>query len=198
MSYEATDDILISAQAAKGFRLGGAQLFVPTVATVGADCPSDLAALGVVAVDPNGFDSETLWNYELALKSTLMDGAVQFNASAYFIDYEDLQITTRLACGFSFTDNAKGAESKGIEFEIQTAPAENLLLGFGGSYTDTELTADLSSGEAVDGDELLYVRNLKFNAFVDYSRPVTDTLTGYLNLNYQYTGSSRTVLGKRY
>jgi iron complex outermembrane receptor protein len=187
LSYEASDDMLLSIQAAKGFRLGGPQLFVPTVSTPGADCPSDLAALGV-AFDPNGFDSEELWNYELAMKSTWADGAVQFNASAFFIDYENLQITTRLTCGFSFTDNAEGAESKGIEFELQAAASENVTVGFGGSYTDTELTADLSSGEATAGDELNYVPNLKLNAFLDYSRPVTDTMNGYLSLNVQHTG----------
>jgi iron complex outermembrane receptor protein len=187
LSYEATEDVLLSAQAAKGFRLGGPQLFVPTVATPTLDCPSELAALGA-GYDPDGFDSETLWNYELAVKSTLMDGTAQFNASAFLIDYNNLQITTRLNCGFSFTDNAEGAESVGIEFEFQAVLAKNLTLGFGGSYTDTELDADLSSREASKGDELIYVPNVKLNAFIDWSRPVTDTLTGYFSLNYQYTG----------
>lgn len=188
LSYEATGDVLLSAQAAKGFRLGGPQLFVPTVATSETqDCPGELAALGA-SYSPDGFDSETLWNYELAVKSTLLDGKAQFNASAFFVDYNNLQITTRLNCGFSFTDNAEGAESKGIEFEIQAVPAENLTIGFGGSYVDTELDADLSSGEAMKGDELIYVPNLKLNAFIDWSRPVTDTLSGYFSVNYQYTG----------
>jgi len=188
LSYEVSEDVLISAQASKGFRLGGPQSFVPTVSTPELDCPADLAALGV-SFNPGGFDSETLWNYELAMKSAWMDGRLKFNSSAFFIDYSDLQITTRLNCGFSFTDNAGGAKSKGIEFEIQALATDNLSMGFGGSYTDTELTSDLSSGEAVKGDELIYVPDVKLNANVNYTYPLTDVLTGYLNFSYQYTGT---------
>ena len=73
ISYEASDDVLVSVQASKGFRLGGPQLFVPQVSTPSLDCPAELSALGV-DFDPSGFGSESVWNYEAALKSTWMGG----------------------------------------------------------------------------------------------------------------------------
>jgi outer membrane receptor protein involved in Fe transport len=191
LSYEASDDILLSAQAAQGFRLGGPQSFVPDVAVgPGNDCPADLAALGVT-IDPNGFGSESLWNYELGLKSVWADSTVVFNAAAFFIDYKDLQASTRLNCGSSFTSNAGGAESKGIELELQLAASEDLLFSLGGSYIDTELTDDLPSGEGLKGDELNYVPNVKFNATMEYSRPLSGSRSAYMNLSYQYTGTTQ-------
>jgi len=189
LNYEPSDDMLLFAQAAKGFRLGGPQSFVPTV-TVGPgnDCPGDLAALGAT-VDPDGFDSESLWNYELGLKSIWADRTVVFNASAFFIDYQNMQASTRLNCGSSFTSNAGGAESKGIELEIQFAATDDLSFSFAGSYIDTELTDDLPSGEALKGDELLYVPNVKFNASMEYYWTLANSYNAYMTLSYQYTGS---------
>ncbi len=189
LSYEPSEDMLISLQAAKGFRLGGPQSFVPTVAVGPAnDCPGDLAEQGV-PVDPDGLDSETLWNYELGLKSMWAENRVIFNASAFYLDYQDLQASTRLNCGSSFTSNAGGAESKGVELELQVLATDNLVLGFGGSFIDAELTDDLPSGEGLKGDELNYVPDVKLNASIDYSRPLSDSRSAYVTLAYQYTGS---------
>ncbi len=189
LSYEPSDDILISAQAARGFRLGGPQAFIAPVAVSPTnDCPGDIAALGAT-IDEDGFDSESLWNYELGLKSVWADSTVVFNAAAFFIDYSDLQVTSRLNCGTSFTTNAEGAETKGIEFEMQYLATDDLNFSFGGSYVDTELTADLPSGEAVAGDELIYVPKLGFNASMQYTRPLSDARNAYMFLSYQYTGS---------
>jgi len=189
LSYEASDDILLSVQAAQGFRLGGPQSFVPDVAVgPGNDCPGDLAELGVT-VDPDGFDSESLWNYELGLKSVWAENRVVFNASAFFIEYQDLQASTRLNCGSSFTSNAGGAESKGIELELQVVATDDLRFSLGGSYIDTELTDDLPSGEGLKGDELNYVPDVKFNATMDYSRPLSDSRSAYMTLAFQHTGT---------
>ena len=186
-SYAATDDVLLSAQAARGFRLGGGQSNVPLVPAAGFDCPADLADLGI-SFNPEGFQSENLWNYELGLKSTWADQRVQFNASVFKIDYEDLQITTRLPCGRSFTTNAGGAESKGFEFEFRALATDNLVVSVGGSYTDAEFTEDLPSNEAVAGDSLIFVPDWKLNATLAYNRTISEGLEGYGNLSFQYTG----------
>jgi|TARA_B110000503_G_scaffold126804_2_gene195844 iron complex outermembrane recepter protein len=189
LSYEATNDIFISAQVAQGFRLGGPQSFVPDVRVgPGNDCPADLLNSGLT-VDPEGFASETLWNYELAFKSSWADNRVVFNAAAFSIDYQDMQVSTRLGCGSSFTGNTEGAESQGVELELRVAAADDLRFSLGGSYTDTELVADLPSGEGLKGDGLLYVPKVKFNATMDYSRPLNGSLGAYMTLSYQYTSS---------
>jgi iron complex outermembrane receptor protein len=74
LSYEATDDITINAQAAKGFRLGGVNdpLNLPLCSA------EDVTTFGPFA---GAFDDETLWNYEVGVKSQF-GGRVTFNAAA--------------------------------------------------------------------------------------------------------------------
>ena len=194
LSYKANDDILLSLQASRGFRLGGGQSNVPLM-TSGPDndCPGDLARLGV-PFNPEGFTSESLWNYELGLKSSWSENRVVFNASLFFIDYEDLQITTRLGCGSSFTTNAGGAMSRGFEFEFRALATNNLQVSFSGSYTDAEFTEDLPSLEAVDGDPLIFVPDWKLNAALDYNRPLSGEMNLYGNLGVQYTGEVESYL----
>ena len=196
VSYDLSDDILLSAQASKGFRFGGPQSFVP----IGPDpaCTPDLTALGLTPSDiPDGFDSESLWNYEIGMKSTL-GGRVQLNASIYRIDYTDLQVTTRLAgCGFSFTTNAGEARSQGAEFELKGQVSDGLEAFLGGSYTDAELRSDLPSNEAVEGDRLLYVPRLKLNGGVNYETSVSDALNGFFQAFVQYTGAQETLQSNR-
>ena len=195
LSYRATDDILLSVQAARGFRLGGAQSNVRLVAVDPTnDCIADLAALGAT-FDPEGFDSESLWNYELGMKSTWAEQRVQLNASVFFIDYQDLQITTRLTCGSSFTTNAGGAESKGFEFEFKALATDNLELSFGGSYIDASFTEDLISKEAVEGDRLIFVPEWTVNATAAYSKPISNELQAYFNLSFQYTSEVESYFG---
>jgi len=194
ISYKATDDILLSAQAARGFRLGGAQSNVPLVAAGPEnDCPRDLANLGA-KFDPEGFESEHLWNYEVGFKSTWANQRITFNAAAFFIDYQDLQITTRLACGSSFTTNAGGAESKGLEFEFRALATNDLQVSFGGSYTKAKFTEDLISKEAVAGDPLVFVPEWKLNASMTYTKTLSKEIDGFANLSYQYTGEIESFL----
>lgn len=194
VSYAISDNILLSAQAARGFRLGGAQSNVPTVAaSADSDCPRDLANLGAT-FDSEGFDSENLWNYEAGFKSTWAKQRITFNASAFLIDYQDLQITTRLGCGASFTTNAGGAESKGVEFEFRALATDDLEVTFGGSYTKAEFTEDLISQEANAGDVLIYVPEFKFNASMTYSKTISESIDGYANLSFQYTDSVESYL----
>ena len=178
LSYDWDKNLKGYARISRGFKAGG---FNPSLA----------ALQGVAILGPEfiPYQPEYLWNYELGLKSVWADSRVVFNAAAFFIDYQDLQASTRLDCGSSFTSNAGGAESKGIELELQFAATDDLRFSLGGSYIDTELTDDLPSGEGLKGDELNYVPNVKFNATMDYSRPLSGSRSAYMTLSYQYTGT---------
>ena len=79
LSYEAAPDVTISAQAAKGFRLGGPSEPIPAV------CNDDAAAAGISSGE---FKPETLWNYELGVKSSFAGGRLVLNAAALLISVE--------------------------------------------------------------------------------------------------------------
>tara|TARA_R110002073_G_scaffold144889_10_gene297010 strand:- start:1427 stop:3883 length:2457 start_codon:yes stop_codon:yes gene_type:complete len=67
--YKITDDVMIFASVAKGYKAGG------------------YSGLEV----NSSFNPEKVWNYEVGLKSTLMDGKLRLNLSAYHYKYKDLQ-----------------------------------------------------------------------------------------------------------
>ncbi|HEX8387893.1 MAG TPA: TonB-dependent receptor, partial [Sphingomonas sp.] len=82
-SFEASDNVTINAQAAKGFRLGGVNdpLNLPLCS------PGDAALFGGF----QNYDDETLWNYELGVKSQF--GGLTLNAAAFRTEIENLQVT---------------------------------------------------------------------------------------------------------
>lgn len=202
VAYTPTDDLLFSVQASEGFRLGGPQNDLPSGEDGGLAC-EELAKEQGIEFDPDGFASETLWNYELAMKSTLADGSVQFNASIFHIDYEDLQISTKIQddldtgriCGSNVTTNAGEAKSDGVELEFVFQATENLTLSLNGAYIKAELESDLSNGSAVSGDDLLYSPDKTFAAVAYYEHSFSNDMLGYVNVMYQYTGEMESFYG---
>ncbi|MBL8268573.1 TonB-dependent receptor domain-containing protein, partial [Steroidobacter sp.] len=99
VSYAFTDDFRVYTQAAKGFRTGGPNLTASTL-------------LGI----PSTYEPDSLWNYELGLKSYWLDRRLAVNAATYYIDWQDLQLSL-VNSGVSFTGNAGAAKSYGVEIE---------------------------------------------------------------------------------
>ncbi len=91
--------------------------------------------------------SELLDNYEIGLKSTVLDGRLRFNAAAFQLDYQDLQVYELLGLNL-VTSNAE-AEVKGFEIETALAVSSNITVG--GSYTslDAKYTSNAVSGASV-------------------------------------------------
>jgi iron complex outermembrane recepter protein len=90
------------------------------------------------------FDPETNLTYELGTKQTLLDGRLQLNAAVYFVDWEDLQVSTAnllapppgATSRPNYTSNAAGASSKGIEVELVGLLSDSWRFNFAGSYAD--------------------------------------------------------------
>jgi iron complex outermembrane recepter protein len=190
LSYEVSDDVLVSAIASRGFRLGGTNDVIPV-----SVCADDLSALGLTK-GPESFESESLWNYEVNAKSAFADNRVILNAAVFFIEYEDIQATRRLNCGYGYTDNAGTAESKGVEFELITSLMEGLDFTFGGNYVDAHLTSsDTIVGEK--GDRLPLHPRVSLNASIQYGFDLTSEWYTYVGYDHQYTGEIVSVLGYR-
>ncbi len=104
--------------------------------------------------DDLGFvDTEEVTTYELGLRSQLADNRLRFNATAFFNDYEDLQLNGTTAAAAFSRFNADEVETSGIEFEVAWAPTDAIRVdaafGFqGGEYqqlSDSVLPAFVAS-----------------------------------------------------
>jgi iron complex outermembrane recepter protein len=103
------------------------------------------------------YQPENVTTYELGYKSTLLDGSLRFNATAFFSNYEDMQNTGDKVIGVDenpnspkfgdpviawTTDNLSQSEISGLELELDYIPwANGRLTGFI-AYLHTEITDD--------------------------------------------------------
>lgn len=119
--YSVTDDILIYASVATGFKTPG---FSP-------DCFSPVFCFAQV-------EQEDLISYEGGLRTEWFNKTLTFNATYFFNDYEDLQISATLPTGAFTRTNAADARIQGIELETNWSPLEGLNIYGHASWLDAE------------------------------------------------------------
>ncbi len=93
---------------------------------------------------PNGgfssYGPELLKNYEIGLRSDLFAGRLRFNLSAFYGQYDDIQVMEEVIPRFPTTSNAGEAEIHGIEVEGIWSPSAAFALNYGFGWLDTAYT----------------------------------------------------------
>lgn len=90
------------------------------------------------------FDSETSTVYEVGFKSDLFDRRVRLNASTYFNDYENYQVSLQSCPGFG-PDNADGTPFRGSPCAMFVNIGDVEIIG-----AEAELMADISDSFTID------------------------------------------------
>lgn len=179
LTYQINSDVMVYGTFSEGFRPGGANR------------------------DPKGgipktYDADFVDNFELGWKATLMDGRMRFNGAAYWMVWEDMQLSrldVKTGSFLVFTENVSESEIKGVEADLTFLAAEGLTLVSAISYNQAKLTKDftlLSDSTqvlAAEGTELPFVPELKFTQTARYEF----AWIGYdMNLQavYNYTDTS--------
>jgi len=191
LSYEASDNITVNLQAAKGFRLGGVN-----------DPLNEGLCSAQDRIDYGGFDrydDETLWNYEAGVKSQF--GAVSFNAAAFYTDISNLQVTADAgSCSSRVVFNAD-AHTQGLEFEFTARPAEGLDLSLAGSLIEAEFdeTRLKQNGTVLEGIEegnrLPSVPKFQLAASAFYHFPISGESEAFVGATFQHVGTRFTQPG---
>jgi outer membrane receptor protein involved in Fe transport len=192
VSYKISPDLMIYAEAAKGFRYGGANQPVP-LGTVGiaGQCTRDLAAYGYKEA-PLTFGPDSLWNYSVGEKAKLAGGRVVLNADAYYIDWKDVQTRLGLNCSYFFTDNKGSITSKGVELESTVKLTDELTFSGSLSYNDARANGNIPTVGAFDGDRTPYFPKWIFTTALFYDRPLT-TGTLHMQAAFNYRGEEQTT-----
>ncbi len=184
LNYHIDDDKMVFASAAKGFRIGRPNLFVPP-----GPCGAELAAMGFTTI-PTSVDADSLWQYELGAKTEWLDDRVTVNAGLYYIDWQDIPQQIPLNCGFSVALNVGEASSRGAELELRAKLTDSFEVGIAGSYTDAQLERNAPDLGGEKGDRLQNVPEYMFAANAQYSFPVFGDKEGYVRADYSYSGDS--------
>lgn len=182
ISLKPTSDLTIYGLASQGFRLGG----------------TNQSASVLV---PDGYDSDSLWNYELGLKSVWFDRRLTVNAAVYRIDWKNIQVTGRDPTGtFGFIGNAGDARFEGVELEIQARPTSRLELSGGFNWLPKhELSEDQVSTSIVatgkKGDKIPRIPTFTGTFSAQYTVPLaTEGWSAFARGDYSYKGKAGTEL----
>lgn len=129
IEYQATPDHMIYASVAKGNKPGGF---------------NNSAGAGFSAVPDNlkYYDEETLWNYEAGFKTSWFDNKLIFNASAFYLDWTDIQVgTSTIVDGRSvgLTMNAGKADGFGFEADFRLLPSRSFEVYGGVGYAPVRI-----------------------------------------------------------
>ncbi|MDM4769821.1 TonB-dependent receptor [Solimonas sp. SE-A11] len=175
LSWHITDDHMAYATVARGFRSG---------------TPNVYAAL---ASGPPIVDPDYVWNKEIGLKSSWLDGTLIANLALYRIDWEDMQGTVvgtaRLGIvptDFAYLANAGDSKLLGAELGINWMPLEGLMLSLNLGYNDGEVTKPRENSHVVKGSALPNSPKLTWSSTLAYTWLLPMDLQGEFSATYSY------------
>ena len=140
------------------------------------------------------YDSETMWNYELGIKSNSLNDSLFIQASVFYQDRDDVQTKQSLVtsiqsgieggdCPCTFTDyigNAASGSNYGIELELLWLPNNKIEIFSSLGFLETEfknflsyshVNANSTTGEGFDlsGRDQSHSPNYQFNLSLNYN-----------------------------
>jgi len=201
LAYAATEDTTFYARIASGFRPGGVNDW-RSAASRGVSVPAQ-------------YGSDTLWNYEVGVKSYLLDRALYAELSAYRIDWSDQQISLQDPNAiFAFIGNAGKSYVNGLELQINAQPTDSLTLNVGATYTDSRLSEDMpipptpaptsqnpnptQPPYGFDGDRIPYSPKWSLAGSAQYEIPISSQITGYASTSFNYRSVSYTAFNSTF
>ena len=181
VTYQINDDVMTYATYSEGFRSGGAN------------------PLRNTSVLPEDYDSDTLKNYEIGLKSEWFDNTLRFNAVAYHMQWDDIQIQVNDPFAFSLgIVNFSEAEIDGFEGEISWLPAAGWDITANFAFINAEISEDntieedgVVIAEVSDGTQLPIAPEEKGSIAIQYTfqRDLFEA-EPFVRLDWAYVGDS--------
>jgi outer membrane receptor protein involved in Fe transport len=173
--FRISPQLMMYARLASGYRPGGINPLVPGT--------------------PSAFKPDKTRNYEFGVKGDLLDRLLTFDASIYFIDWQDIQLNLCKSINCYF-DNGGAAKSQGVEFAIETRPLHGMRISAWASWNDAKLTEDFpttSSAVGREDDKLPYGMPFSGSLSLEQSFPLTGQVTGFAGVTTSYLGERKDV-----
>ena len=178
-SYEINDDTLAFFTYSQGFRSGGANQ-LPEIDPFGNDNSAILR-----------FQSDDADNFEVGIKGT-WNSRFNYAATLFYVDWQNFQTTLSSLFGIAYVDNIAGAESKGLELELNGNLSDRSSFGLGYTYIDAKTTEAFEQVAGEPGTTVPDGTNLPGSSYqhifanVQYEHPLADSsLIFYTDLAYR-------------
>jgi len=174
VTWQPDRDTLVYALAARGFRFGGPNIAHDPTFTI-----------------PSQFDSDSLWNYELGARMSLLDHRLLLDGTLYLIDWTNIQVTETSPAGFIYTANAGRARNRGFEASVTYQAVPALSLHATVTYLDGVLRRDFDSGQGLipAGSQLPGASKWQISDSIVYA-PATAQIAPTVTLSHRYLSSA--------
>ncbi|MGI6246254.1 MAG: TonB-dependent receptor [Pseudochelatococcus sp.] len=158
IAFAVTPDWTVGAMVSRGYNPGG-------------------VALNLTSGRWVTFKEETLWNYELFTRASLIDNKLSLNGNLFYTDMKNAQynIPVVISPGVtqSYTINAEKAHAYGLEVGIDYRVLDNLTLNASAGLLQTEID-EISSNANYEGNE--FTKSPGYTLTFGASWDVTDKL----------------------
>lgn len=175
--WHLSSDTMAYGRIATGYRPGG---------------PNDLPLSAPPSV-PRAYQPDKTTNYELGLRSDLLDRRLSVDVAAFLVDWKSIQLFEFLQVagtpGFGINANGGTARSKGLEWTLGLTPATGLALTLTGAYVDAYLTSPASAAGGRDGDQLPFVPKWSTSLDAAYTWRAVGDFNAFAGATWSYFGS---------
>jgi iron complex outermembrane receptor protein len=165
--FRFSDDGMIYARVASGYRPGGPNVVLPGV--------------------PPTVDADRITNYEIGLKTDIADRLLSLDVALFYMDWKDIQVVRSFG-GINGQANGGKAVSKGVEGTVILRPAAGLSLTATGAYTDATLSEDVPEIDGLDGDRLPAVPKFSGAVRAEYQFELGGGTAGSFGAGLRHTG----------
>ena len=178
VNYRWSNQLMMYANFSQGFRDGGTNSGYPQ------SCYNN----GV----PKSYVPDTLNNYELGWKSTVLGGRMTWNGAAYRMNWKELQtlIYNAATCApSSFGVNIGDARIQGVESNVDYKLNDHWSMQAAGSYTDSHIVSSpYPAFQANVGERLPFVGYFNWSWNLRYQLHLREGLLGYAQLDMAHKG----------
>lgn len=178
--YNFTPDLMVYGRVATGFRPGG---------------PNSGEAIAQGA--PTSFQPDTTKNYEFGSKGNLLNGLLSYDASLYYIVWDNMQVALSPSNRtYVYDGNAGAAKSEGAELTVELRPTSGLRLSAWMAFDDAEITKmspNVTSFYAVPGDRLPYAARLSGSFSAEQIFPISNDLRTFVGGTVTYLGDRESL-----
>ncbi len=210
LTYTIDHNDLIYANAAEGFRLGGASQPVPVLAATAAnqainavevsnECAIQAKELLSTACNPNillrapaTFKSDTVWSYELGEKSAFFHRRMTVDLSAYYEHWLHPQIETAMS-GFNITVTGSDAAIAGLDLQVNTLLPWGFRFMLSGGYTHAQFLFDSAITGYPAGYSIPDTPKVTAAGVLSWQHDLSDSLAMFGSIEADYVGDRSEV-----
>jgi outer membrane receptor protein involved in Fe transport len=170
--WHLSKDTMVYGRIATGYRPGGPNV-LPPVAPAGVE---------------KEYQADETTNYELGMRSDLLDRRLAIDVTAFLVDWKKIQLVEFIG-NAAINANGGSARSKGLEWTLALAPVTGLTFMLTGAYIDAYLTSPATAAGGNSGDPLPYAPKWSASLDVAYTWRAFSDFDAFAGATWSYIGS---------